>query len=509
MLYSQTMSLALALTITLSASSASAKQAGKVESEVVGQASPVVAKPAAADMPVVSASKGVALTIYNQNFGLVKDVRDINLTSGVNFLRFEDVAASIDPTSVSFAALTNPNSVVVREQNYQYDLMDQNTILSRSIGKQVKFRQFLSTGGVREVTGTLLSSPLVTVADSNGNLSERSQSIVIQTSSGVVVGPEGELELSELPAGLVSKPSLLWKLESDKAGVEESEISYQTQGLNWKCDYVAVANADDSLCDLTSWVTLDNKSGATYRAAALKLMAGDVHKVVAPAADMAMMGGAMAESSVAQPQFQEQSFAEYHLYALQGKTDLNDNETKQLTLFNASKVPVKKLFVFDSNNGVNPYGGDGQQSQKVNVKLELANSKDNNLGLPMPKGKVRVYKKDLDGALQFVGEDLIDHTPRDEKVRLYLGDAFDVVADRKQTNQVQVSDRVQRSSYSIEFRNHKETAITVTAVEHAYGDWKVTTSSQPFEKKDSHTFEFAVKVPANGSAVVTYTIESR
>jgi len=179
-------------------------------------------------------------------------------------------------------------------------------------------------------------------------------------------------------------------------------------------------------------------------------------------------------------------------------------------LFNASKVPVKKLFVFDSNSAVSPYGGsNGQQTQKVNVKLELANSKENNLGLPMPKGKVRVYKKDLDGALQFVGEDLIDHTPRDEKVRVYLGDAFDVVADRKQTSQVQVSDRVQRSSYSIEFRNHKETAITVNAIEHSYGDWKVTTSSQPFEKKDSHTFEFAVKVPANGSATVTYTIENR
>ncbi len=486
---------------------ATAKSTGKVDVEQAP--SSTVTKPAAADMPVVSASKGVALTIYNQNFGLVKDIREIKLNSGVNFLRFEDVAAAIDPTTVSFSALTNPNSVVVREQNYQYDLMDQNTILSRSIGKQVKFRQFLSTGGVREVTGTLLSSPQVTVADSNGNLSERSQSIVIQTSSGVVVGPEGELELAELPSGLVSKPSLLWKLESDKEGVEASEISYQTQGLNWKCDYVAVANADDSLCDLTSWVTLDNKSGATYRDAALKLMAGDVHKVTEPAADMAVMGG-MAESSAAQPQFQEQSFAEYHLYSLQGKTDLNDNETKQLTLFNASKVPVKKLFVFDSNNAVSPYGGsNGQQSQKVNVKLELANSKENNLGLPLPKGKVRVYKKDLDGALQFVGEDLIDHTPRDEKVRVYLGDAFDVVADRKQTSQVQVSDRVQRSSYSIEFRNHKETAITVTAIEHSYGDWKVTTSSQPFEKKDSHTFEFAVKVPANGSATVTYTIENR
>ncbi len=471
---------------------------------------PSVPKPEAADIPVVSASKHIALTIYNQNFGLIKDVRDINLTRGINFLRFEDVAAAIDPTSVSFAALTNPNSVAVREQNYQYDLMDQATILARSVGKQVKFRQFLSTGGVREITGILLSSPLVTVADSNGNLQQKSQSIVVQTPSGVVVGPQGELELAELPGGLVSKPSLLWKLESDKSGVEESEISYQTQGLNWKCDYVAVGNVDDSACDLTSWVTLDNKSGATYKDAALKLMAGDVHKVTeAPQPEMMARGGMAMEMDAAKPQFQEQSFAEYHLYALQGRTDLHDNETKQLTLFNASKVPTKKLFVFDSNNNPIIYDGSGQQSQKVNVKLEVMNSKEDNLGLPMPKGKVRVYKKDQDGALQFVGEDLIDHTAKDEKVRIYLGDAFDIVADRKQTGQTQVSDRVVRSSYSIEFRNHKESEVTVTAIEHSYGDWKITASSQPHIKKDSHTFEFAVKVPANGSATVTYTIENR
>ncbi|MDX1990345.1 MAG: DUF4139 domain-containing protein [Candidatus Obscuribacter sp.] len=453
----------------------------------------------------VSASKDVAITVYNQNFGLVKDTREINLKGGINFVRFEDVAAAIDPTTVSFTSLTAPNSVAVREQNYQFDLMDESTILARSLGKTVKFRQYLSGGAVREITGTLLSSPSVTVADSNGNVSQRGQSIVVKTGSGIIVGASGELEIAELPEGLVAKPSLLWKLECDKAGAHNTEISYQTQGMNWKCDYVAVANADDTSCDLTSWVTIDNKSGATYKNAALKLMAGDVHKVQQPSAPP-MMERAMAMDAVAaEPQFSEQSFAEYHLYSLKGRTDVRDNETKQLTLFNASAVPVKKLYVLESNNSY--YGGDGQQKQKVNVKLELANSKDNNLGMPLPKGKVRVYKKDQDGALQFVGEDEIDHTPKDEKVRVYIGDAFDIAAERVQTGQQQISERVQRQSYSISLRNHKKEAVTVTCVEHAWGDWKIVNSSMPYTKKDSHTFEFNVKVAPDTEEKLTYTIE--
>jgi hypothetical protein len=455
-------------------------------------------------------SQGVAITVYNQNFGLVKDARNIDLTAGINYLRFEDVAAGIDPTSVSFTSLTAPNSVVVREQNYQYDIMDVGTILSKSVGKEIKVRQYNQTG-THETTGILLNQPVVTVSDSNGNLSTRSQSIVLKTASGIVIGPSGEVEMAALPAGLVSKPSLLWKLESDKAGPQKAEISYQTQGLNWKCDYVAVVDADDSKSDLTSWVTLDNKSGATYKNAALKLMAGDVNKVqnaVAPQA-MRMFKGAMAAGAPA-PQFSEQSFAEYHLYSLAGKTDLNNNETKQLTLFNASDVPVKKLYVFDGApqqyyGGYNPR----RQPGKVNVKLEMLNSKENNLGMPMPKGKVRVYKKDRDGAMQFVGEDLIEHTPKDEKIRVYLGDAFDIVAERKQTNHQQVSPRVQKQSFEISVRNHKETPVTVNCIEHTGGDWKITSESQPHIKKDSHTFEFAVKVPANGETKVNYEIEVR
>lgn len=471
------------------------------------QASPAQESP-------VSGSQGVNLTIYNQNFGLVRDTRKIDLKEGVNFVRVEDVAAQIDPTSVSFSSITAPNAVVVREQNYQYDLLNPTSILKKSVGKSVKFRQTLPSGAVRELSGILLNPPEATVSDTEGNIQERSQGLVLKTPEGVILNPEGQAELAELPKGLVSKPSLLWKLETTRAGKHDTEIAYQTQGLNWKCDYVAVANADDSKADLTSWVTLDNKSGATYEDAALKLMAGDVHKVSAlppPAMPMAM-GGAVAEAAMPPPQFKEQAFAEYHLYTLQGNTTVRDNETKQLSLFNAADVPVKKLFIFEPDTAQyfmsSPDGGE-QRLQKVAVKLELQNSEANHLGMPMPKGKVRVYKQDSDGALQFVGEDSIDHTPRDEKVRLYIGDAFDVVAERRQTNMEQVSNRVQRMSYETKLRNHKSSAVTLTVVEHAGGEWSIKNSSHQYKKRDSRTYEFTVDVPANGEVTLTYTVEVR
>jgi len=464
-----------------------------------------------ADKPAVSSdSKDTSITIYNQNFGLVRDVREIMFKDGRNNIKFDDVAAGIDPTTVSFISLTAPNSVAVREQNYQFDLMDVTTILKRSVGREVKFRQFLPAGGERTVEGTLLSPPSASVADSNGNVSEQPQSIVVKTANGIVVAPQGQLELAELPKGLVSKPSLLWKIDCDKAGAQKAEISYQTQGLNWKCDYVAVDNADDTGVDITSWVTLDNKSGATYNDASLKLIAGDVHKVV-PAAPPPMEERAMAMDAVAAqaPQFSEQSFAEYHMYSLAGKTDLHDNETKQMTLFNASAVPVKKLFLFEPSG---PFeDGQGGDDSKVKVKLEMLNSKENNMGMALPKGKMRVYKRDVDGALQFIGEDEIDHTPKDEKVRVLIGNAFDVVGGLKQTSFTDGSNfgKVQKATYEVSLRNHKDSAVTVTFVGHAGGDWKITSPSMPFTKKNSTTFEFAVPVAKNAESKVTYTVETR
>lgn len=458
-----------------------------------------------------SASEGVALTIYNQNFGLVKDVRKVQLQSGINYLRFGDVAAAIDPTSVNFMSLTAPNAVAVREQNYQYDVMAPDTVLGKSIGKRVTFRQY--SGGVEKtVSGILLNAPQITIVDTNGNPSTRSQGLVVQSDSGIVLNPHGQAELEALPPGLVSKPSLTWKLEAGKAGEHRTEISYQTSGMNWRADYVAIANADDTATDITSWVTIDNKSGATYPNASLKLLAGDVHRVTTRP-PLAHMRAKTAElhSAVDKSQFSEKAFAEYHLYTLAGTTNVNDNETKQLSLFNAANIPTKKQFVYEPAPVNIPYYGRGvgRNTGKVNVKLEVANSEKNNLGIPLPKGKVRVYKKDHDGALQFIGEDMIDHTPRDEKIRLYIGDAFDLVGERKQMNSQVVNPRVHRATYEISLRNHKDSAVTITAVEHSYGDWKVLNSSHKHVKKDSHTFEFPVEVPARGEVKVTYEIEIR
>jgi hypothetical protein len=465
---------------------------------------------AQADQVTASDSQGVCLTIYNQDFGVVKDVRNVELKEGINHLRFEDVAAKIDPTTVSFLSLTAPNSVVVREQNYQYDLMDPITILSKSVGKTIKIRQY-TQAGTHELQGVLLNSAEATVVDTSGRPSARFQGLVIKTASGVILNPQGEIELAELPPGLVAKPSLLWKLESSKAGTHKTEISYQTAGLNWRCDYVAIANEDDSKTDLTSWVTLDNKSGASYTNASLKLLAGDVHKVKEH--EEQAYGAKMEMAGVAgRPQFEEHAFAEYHMYALQGKTTVSDNETKQLSLFNATDIPTKKLFVFEPEIGGIWYAGGylaQQDPNKVHVKVEIQNTESNGLGLPLPKGKVRVYKRDKDGALEFIGEDMIDHTPRDEKVRLYIGDAFDLVGEQKQTNQVQVSNRVQRLSYEISLRNHKDAPVTIVAVEHAWGDWKITNSNHDYTKKDAHTFEFTVKVPAREEVKIDYEIENR
>lgn len=456
-------------------------------------------------------SKGIALTIYNQNFGLVKDIREISLEQGINYLRFADVAAAIDPTSVNFMSLTSPNSVVVREQNYQYDVMDKNTILSKLVGETITLKRYTSSGSAVETTGELLNPPIVTIVDTNGNPRRKHSGIAVRTAQGVVVNPSGELNISKLPEGLVPKPSLLWKLETNKAGKHDTEISYQTKGLNWKCDYVAVSNADDTKADLTSWVTLDNKSGTTYKNASLKLLAGDVHRVTsAPRMRRTMMmKSAVAESGIAN-QFSEKSFAEYHLYSLAGKTNVRNNETKQMSLFNANAVPTKKLFIYEpQGHSSGGYYRGGNKAKKINVKIEIENVKKNNLGMALPKGKVRVYKRDDDGALQFIGEDLIDHTPRDEKIRLYIGDAFDLVGERKQMSYQRPNRRLTRASYKISLRNHKDEDVTITAIEHAYGDWKIKSSSHSYKKTSSSKFEFTVKVPKRGETVIEYEIETR
>ena len=428
-----------------------------------------------------SAPTNVQLTIYNQNFALVKENRDMSLEKGMNTVSILDVAARIEPSSVAFKSLTDPNAVVVREQNYQYDLINTNTILNKSLGRRVKIVKYLD-GTVKEIEGVVLSTP------ENG--------LVLQTADGIVLNPSGEIQVLEMPQGLVPRPTLAWKLYSDRAGPQKTEISYLTNNITWSADYVAVVDSLDKYVDLTGWVTLDNKSGVTYENASLNLMAGDVHRVQPQREFEGFALTAPMAAKAAEPQFAEKAFFEYHLYTLKDKTTVRDKESKQISLLTAAHIPAKKVYVYDG----------ARNQRKVNVLMEIVNSQASNLGMPLPKGKVRVYKQESDANQHFIGEDLIDHTPKDEKVRLYLGDAFDLVGERKQMTQRQISDHEREESYEISLRNHKDLPVTIVIVEHLWGDWKITQSSHGYNKKDANTVEIPVEVPKDGEVKVTYTV---
>ncbi|MBI3550368.1 MAG: DUF4139 domain-containing protein [Elusimicrobia bacterium] len=458
---------------------------------------------------LTSGAGAMEVTVYNQNLGLVTETRSFALKSGANDIKVNDVAAQIDPTSVHFKSLTAPDAVTVVEQNFEYDLINQDKLLEKYLGKEIELERFLGVGGDRRevVKGTLLS--------------HRGGSKVIQANGKIYLNPPGNPVLPELPEGLISKPTLLWQLAARKGGTHSCEISYLTAGMGWHADYVLSLSPKDDAIDLNAWVTIDNNSGATYKDARLKLVAGDVHRAQPPMAPMAMAGrmASMAESADAAPQFRENAFFEYHMYTLQRPTTLKESETKQIEMASAQEAPVKKLFIYDGASG---YGADYNEytrsdpnygiagQKKVWVMLEFKNSKDNKLGMPLPAGRIRVYKKQDDGALGFVGEDNIDHTPKDEKVRVRMGNAFDVVGERKRSNFL--SDARKRwfeESFEIKLRNHKSEDITVRVVEHLYrwNQWKLTENSHDFKKKDAQTVEFEVPVKKDGETVVTYTVK--
>ncbi len=454
----------------------------------------------------VTKTKSVQLTVYSGGFALVRDVRGVTLKKGVNSIEVEDVAAKIDPTSVLFKPLTSANSVDILEQNYQYDLISPENILNKAAGQRVTFTQFDSNGKPFTESGVLLAPP------SNGG-------VVIKTDNGgIVLQPEGQVSLQKMPEGLHPKPTLNWLLHSEADTAQDAQISYITDGAGWKADYVVLVNKDDTALDLNGWVTLNNNSGATYSDAKLTLIAGDVRRV---RADYMMAPRAEAMGAMAKPAFEEQAFFEYHMYTMERPTTIRDNETKQLSLLSASDAKVKKEMIYDGRKQwwsrwwypgrteMNPGSGyDTSDYHKVNVVLEFQNSQANNMGMPLPKGNIRVYKLDDKGTQQFVGEDSIDHTPKDEKIRLYIGDAFDVVGDYKRTKYTKISDKVIEESFQVNIRNHKDTPVDVKIVDHVWSDWKVTQSSAKYEKVDAHTIQFPVKVPKNGETVVTYTIRT-
>ena len=430
----------------------------------------------------VGTESDTEVTVYNRDLALVKEQRKLELKTGVNQVEYTDVAAYIDPTSVMFEDPKSKDTVVL-EQNYEYDLVSSYKLLDKFLDKEI------------------------TVTDEDGNsytgiLLSHDGGVVLKLEDGKVI-TLSEFSKLEFPdsAGLLTKPTLVWQVYSPVGGSRNVLTSYLTEGMSWRADYIVKANADDTKADIQGWVSVDNNAGTTFEDAKLKLVAGEVHRVFVPqqrymydevVEEEEMVMGATKEA------FAEESLFEYHLYTLERPATLKDRQVKQLSLLSADSVPVEKELIFD-----------GSRSDKVRVVLNLENSKDKGLGMPLPAGVVRVYKADSEGQLQFLGEDSIDHTPKDEEVEVVVGNAFDVTGKRIQTDYKRVSDDVWRESYEIQIKNHKSASQAVTIVEHFYGDWEITSSSDDYEKTDAFTAEWKITVPADGEKTVSYTVERR
>jgi hypothetical protein len=433
----------------------------------------------------------VAVTVYNDNFAVIKERRPIPFNKGLNTIRFTDVASAIEPASVSFQCLSAPGKISILEQNYEYDLVGTFSLLNRYLDKTVN----ISIKGSGADQGTEVSGVLM--ASRDNNLILKSDKGLIQIISNDSIE---NISLEQLPEDLVTKPTLVWLAQSEAAGKEKCQVTYTTAELGWKADYSAILNADENVLDISGWVTIDNKSGATYKDATIKLIAGDVRRVEEPKI-REMMEYRVAGMAAKAPAFEEKPFMEYHIYTLGRTSTINNNQTKQIEFITpALNVPAKKIYLYERD----------KKADKVQVKFEFENKKGNGLGIAMPKGKVRVFKKDVDDMLEFVGEDLIDHTPKNEKLSLYIGDAFDIAVEYKLLES-RVERKARWEKHSIELRNRKDTAVTVLVDEKFSGwvNWNIEQSTQPYVKKDATTARFTVEIVADSNATVEYSVMQR
>ena len=449
-------------------------------------------------------SEGYNLTVYNNDLVLVGDQRRLPVAAGTHPLSFEDIASTIDATSVNIFSPADPEGFKVLEQNYEYDLVNPQAILSKYIGQQITLLKFGGDKGV-DLPVKLLST-------------DGSQMVVQKEDGNLLnVYSNNNIQFPKLPDGLILKPTLRWLVDAKQGGEKDLDLTYLASGMSWHSDYTLLVNADEDGADFDGWVTLDNHTGTTFTDAKLKLLAGDVNRVQDNEVRRDMLYNAKSEVMDAEPAagFAEKAFSDYHLYTLSHTTTLQNNETKQIELLSAAAIPVKKLYRYDgaglsdwTGNGITDrYYGNDTGTKKVDVFLELRNSQEAGLGMPLPAGKIRVYQKDTDGTQEFLGEDLIDHTPKDEEIKVKMGSAFDVVGERLQTNFVNPDSHSIEESFAITVKNHKKQAVTVDVVEHLYrySNWKIAANSHDFNKVDSRTIDFPVSVPADGKTTVTYT----
>ncbi|MCD6407947.1 DUF4139 domain-containing protein [bacterium] len=437
--------------------------------------------------------KGISLTVYNQNFALVSDMREGKVKKGKIILKFSDIASLIDPTTVSFTSLSYPDAINVMEQNFEYDLLNPDKLLNKYIDREI---QVITKDG-QIYRGKLLSynkEQLIIKSKKEKNVS--------------MVNRENirDITFVEIPEDLILKPTLVLEIESKKVATHLFQLKYITDGVNWRADYVAELSPDDKKMDLTGWVTIDNRSGTAYKNAKLKLVAGEVRKVREYRRYEVMRKDKLAAAGF--PQFVEKPFFEYHIYTLTRPTTLKNNQTKQIMFLSSSGIPVKKKYVYDGAVRRYYHYNNWKQlsyNDKVDVYIVFENKKENNLGVPLPKGKIRFYKEDTEGTTQFIGEDNIDHTPKNEKVELMIGKAFDIKGERKVIEHKKITSRIYEDTYMIKVRNHKDKSVKVEVIEHLYGDWEILKSSHKYEKIDASTIKFTVEVKPEKEVEITYT----
>ena len=410
---------------------------------------------------------------------MVKIEDEMTFKRGAQDVTFTGVPELIDPTSVRLAA--SGGNVVINEQNYRYDLVSPQKVLERYLDLPITL--WLEGGELLE--GVLQSAAGdVVIREADGGIS------IVRLDAIERFG------FSELPGGLVTRPTLVWTVTSDRAGDLPTEVSYMTGGFNWHAEYMVVIADDEKSMELSSWVSINNNSGATFEDASLKLVAGDVHRAQPPMPSRAMLMKAEVATDQAAGGFEERGLFEYHLYELSGRTTVQNSEVKQIALFEPAEASVATRLVYDPRI----------DADNVTAMLEFTNSEKSGLGMPLPAGKVRVFTRDTDGAVEFIGEDRIDHTPKDDDVRLTLGSSFDITAERRVMDTRRISARVREETVEIELRNRKDKPVAVTAIERMWGDWEIVKSSDTFTKKDATTAECEVSIPADTTKTIIFTV---
>lgn len=425
------------------------------------------------------AQSDLTVTVYNDGRGLVKDVRELTFKRGADTVKITDVAASLDPTSVRFEPLTKKNEIDLLEQNFEFDLVGSEKLLNKYLDKTID----LVTKDQKVFSGKLLSYTA-------GNY------VLNIPNGGIRVVNAGEvvnISMPELPAGFYTRPTLVWLFNSRYSGKEKCQVSYLTGNLGWHAEYVALVNPTDDRLSLSGWVSIDNRSGATYPQAKLKLVAGELQRAGRRDETIFMADGVAARKAVP---FEEKAFFEYHLYTLAFPTTLANNQIKQVSLFDPAETPVKKNFIYDPD----------RDATKASVVLEFKNSKEDGLGMALPAGVVRIMKRDTDGGIELIGEDNLAHTPKDERVELTVGKAFDIACEQVQKDRRQISNKVWEEDWEISVHNHKAGPVTVRVVKHFWGFWNIRQSSHTFTKKDASTVWFEIPVDKEGETKLTLTV---